>query len=303
MPNAPIILIVGPTATGKTGLSIQLAETLNAEIISADSQLVYKFLNIGTAKPTNEERQQILHHGIDLVEPTTQYSAGHYADALLPVFEHLVMKNKPVIITGGTGFYIQSLLQPQRLQKIPPNLELRQTLEAAAKNKPDDWLHKQLYHQDPVRAQQLHPKDQRRVIRALEIIQALGTPVPETPTEYFYPVTAIGLAYENKQNQWQNINTRLQSMLAAGFMDEAIAIYKQYGNCPALQTAHGYSNLIDVYEGRCTLADAIEATQVMIRQYSKRQMTWFRKVPNIQWYASDTTSQAKIVGTVLEQIQ
>lgn len=302
MTTPPIILITGPTATGKTALSIALAKELNAEIISADSQLVYKELNIGTAKPSTEEQAGIPHYGIDVVEPTVQYTAGNYADDISPVLQKLISENKPVIITGGTGFYIQALLQPDRLQKIPPNPEFRKTLEALASEKSEQWLYEQLQEKDPKRATQLHPKDTRRVIRALEIIEALGHAVPETPTDFIYPVHTIGLTYESKDTYQAMLNKRLDKMLSDGFMDEAVSVFNRYGQCPALETAYGYTELIDVYQGKCDLEIAKKAIQIMHRQYSKRQMTWFRKVPDIKWYAVDIVSKAEIVESILSEV-
>lgn len=290
---------MGPTATGKTAIGAQLAKLLNGEVISADSQLVYRQFDIGTAKPSKAEKLGVAHHMIDVAEPTEQYAAGRYAKEARPILERLIQDEKPIVIVGGTGFYIRSLLQPAHIPNVPPNPSYRRELADQAKDKSPEWLHQQLQKKDPHRASQIELNDTNRIIRALEIIEAIGGPIPETPRGFAYPVVNIGLHYEDRQQHVQIINSRLNEMLKQGFYEEAVELFQQYGDCPALNTAHGYRHLIQVHQGELSLDEAREAVGIMIRQYSKRQMTWLRSIENIHWYDVASQSKTDIVKDVL----
>jgi tRNA dimethylallyltransferase len=298
---APIIAIVGPTATGKTDVAAMLAERLNGDVLSCDSQLVYREFNIGVAKPTEAEKRGVTHHMIDVAEPTEQYSAGRFAQEARPLLDTLLDAGRPIIIAGGTGFYLRSLLQPDHVINVPPNPEFRETLlrDAATYSNNPTWFHDELHRKDPRRAAAIAPQDTKRIIRALEMIDALGGPIPETPTTFAYPVTCVGLTYHNRQQHADKISTRLDAMLEAGFYEEAVRLYEAYGPCPAIDTAHGYRHLIDVHLGKISLDTARNDISTMIRQYSKRQMTWFRAIPGITWFDVETFTPEDITQRIV----
>lgn len=299
-PRKPEILaVVGPTATGKTIIGAQLAKWLQSEVISVDSQLVYQELAIGVAKPTPAEMQGVPHHMIGVVPPTTVFSAGDYAQQARPILAGVLAQHKVPVLVGGTGFYFRSLLQPQHLPDVPPNPRIRAELQDRLQQAGPEALHHLLQEKDPVRAQQIHPHDRVRLIRALEIVALTGQPVPKTLWHSAYPMQAIGLTYRNRDIHLQKIRDRLHQMMAAGFLDEVSGLYQHYGFCFALQNAHGYPELVDVLEGKRTVEDALAQIEINIRQYSKRQMTWFRKLPDIHWFYVDEQTPAEIVSAVI----
>ncbi len=301
MPKQPpeVIVVAGPTATGKTRVGASIAKHLGSEVISADSQLVYQELSIGVAKPTAEEMHGVVHHMIDVVTPTEQFSAGQYADMARPILERLLSEGRSPVVVGGTGFYIRALLQPGHIPQVPVDEAYRAQLRDRLAEEGPEALYQELLVRDPQRASQLHPNDTVRVIRALEIIEATGKPVEASPVEPVYPTRAIGLRYADRERQWAQINRRLEAMMAEGFLEEARQVYGRYGFCEALHNAHGYPELIQVLEGQRTLEDAIGQIQINIRQYSKRQLTWFNRFPGIQWYCVDQMGLDEVVTDVV----
>lgn len=297
------IAIVGPTATGKTDLGVQLAQALSTEVISADSQLVYRGLDIGVAKPSMAERCGVPHHMIDVIDPTQQYSAGTYATEARPYLESLWASGKTPILVGGTGFYIKALLQPDHVPAVPTNEPLRAYYHDVVQTHGSAQLHAWLQDKDPIRAQALHPHDTPRLIRALEIIEATGQPVPPTPQTLDESVILIGLTYDDRPAHVHRIEERLNQMMAAGFLEETQQLYQHYGWCPGLTHAHGYPELIAVLEGQRPLDDALKQIAINIRQYSKRQMTWFRRWPQIHWITVDTVSKAEQLDQTLNFIK
>lgn len=279
-----VVAVVGPTATGKTALGVLLAQHLQSEVISADSRVIYQELNIGTAKPTLEEQAGIPHHMIDVAHPTEAYSAARYQEEATPILTNLLEQGKTPVVVGGTGFYIRALLQEQFIPPVPPDEALRQELQAMAEEHGSQYLYQQLQQLDPERAEALHPNDQFRIIRALEIIHHLGGPVPKTPTPKPFRVLWMGLHYGHRPTLWGRIDARIDAMLKAGWLEEVETLLNTYGpQAEALRITHGYPELVEVLQGKRTLADAVAQIQINIRQYSRRQMTWFRRNPEIHW--------------------
>ncbi len=289
-----VIAILGPTATGKTALSVEIAQWLGTEIISADSQLIYRELTIGTAKPSMKERGGIAHHMIDVAEPTEIYSAANYqtdASAILKTVQHA---GKIPVVTGGTGFYLKALLQADFIPSVPPNPVFREAMHRLAQQHGSAYLHNRLYALDPVRAEALHPNDTVRIIRALEIIDATGLPVPNAPVQKSLDVLWLGLMYEDRDLLRARIDERIEAMMQAGWLTEVESLVRQYGpQAHALHVAHGYPELMSVALGECTLPQALERVRLNIHQYSRRQMTWFRRNPDIHWLACDTLNSAE----------
>jgi len=289
------IAIIGPTATGKTRIGVEIAKKLGSDVISVDSQLVYQGLNIGVAKPTIEEMQGIRHHMIDVAPPTVTFSAGDYAEMARPLLKH------NSVLVGGTGFYLRALLQPDHLPPIQTDPRIRARLKEYLASNGPQMLYQNLQNSDPRRAAQLHPNDTTRVIRALEVIEHTGKPIPQTPTHLAFPVKLIGLTYRDRDLHRQIIRTRLRQMMADGFLEEVDALYQTHGFCAAMQKAHGYAELLDVLTGKRTLEDALLQVEINIRQYARRQMTWFRKIPDIHWFYVDETKPDTILLSIIDE--
>jgi tRNA dimethylallyltransferase len=296
-----VLAVIGPTATGKTLLGAKLAKTLHSEVISVDSQLIYEELAIGVARPTEAEMLGVPHHLIGVLPPIAEFSAGDYVTLARPILDRLLAEQKVPLLVGGTGFYLRALLQPAHLPKAPINPDLRSQFNQRVLDEGPQALYETLRGLDPQRAKELHPNDTARVMRALEIIDFTEKPIPITPTFSQYPLTIVGLTYADRERHLQVIADRLQKMIQAGFLAEVEALYSRYGNCQALQKAHGYPELVDVLEGKRSLESAMAQININIRQYSKRQMTWFRKVPGIQWYFVDEQSIDEVMTSVIHQ--
>lgn len=292
-PPPPVIAIVGPTATGKTALAMALSAQLKVpEVISADSRVIYRGLDIGTAKPSPEELAQCPHAMVDITPPTEAFTAAQYRTLATPVVENLLNSGHPAIVVGGTGFYLNALLYEETLPSVPPNPAFRAHLQAIIETKGLAILYHQLMEKDPLRASQLYPQDAARIIRALEIIETTGHPVPQisgkTPR---YPTIWLGLTYENRTLHRNIIANRVDAMLAAGWQEEVRELINQYGpNAHALTATHGYPELVSVVQGTKPLAEARLEVIHQVCQYARRQRTWFNANQNIFWYKVDSTS-------------
>jgi len=313
-PNAAnLYVIVGSTATGKTALSIALAKKINAAfVLSADSQQVYEGLSIGTAKPSIEEQAGVLHYGLDIVPPTQLFSTVQFQQYALPLLSEAFSQGQSVVVSGGTGFYLQGLLQPSQLPSVPPNPVFRTSLA------PVDslLLHAQLQEKDPARASQLEPQDKNRIIRALEIIHATNAPVPTVwqpslleqhlPPEHQPNIHWIGLQPEDKLAHWAKMEQRVAVMLQQGWLSEVETIVKHYGaTCPALQAAIGYPELLGVLEQKQSLEEAQVKININVRQYARRQRTWFKRNPHINWLSADclTTPTEQLMSLFIKKTQ
>ncbi|XVJ51339.1 MAG: tRNA (adenosine(37)-N6)-dimethylallyltransferase MiaA [Vampirovibrio sp.] len=296
MSSSPeIIIVTGATATGKTGLGIALAKTLRTDVISCDSQLVYQGLDIGTAKPSLDEQAGIPHYGMDLVAPDQVFSAAMYEEAVLPLVLERLHTQQTVVMVGGTGFYLRQLFEARPMVEVPPNLALRSSLEQevmAQKNSHPNLLHERLTQWDPVRASQLEPQDQRRIIRALEIIDATGQPVSQlkrpsvVESAWGRPprIRWLGLVEGDKQARYQKIESRIEAMLKAGWLTEVETLLQQFGSAAhALQVAHGYPEWVKVLEGQLSMEEAKSLIAIHVRQYARRQKVWFNRHRDMHW--------------------
>lgn len=283
-----VIAVIGPTATGKTALSVELAQWLDTEVVSADSQIVYRELNIGTAKPSESETMGVPHHMIDVSAPDQMFSAAAYQEQATGHLARIHQSGKIPVVAGGTGFYLRALLQSDFIPSVAPDEGFRETLGQLAESRGRSYLHDLLAQKDPVRAAALHPNDKVRVIRALEIIEATGKPVPNSPQEKTLDVLWLGLTYENRDILRARIDQRIDEMMAAGWLAEVETLVGVYGpDAHALGVAHGYPELVDVVLGKRSLSDALAQIRINIHQYSRRQMTWFRRNPEIHWATLD----------------
>jgi tRNA dimethylallyltransferase len=283
-----VVAVVGPTATGKTDLGVFIAKALGSEVVSADSQLIYWELTIGTAKPDATERQGIPHHMIDVAAPTEVFSAAQYQAQAQGHLERLWNQGKLPVVVGGTGFYLKSLLEAEFIPDVAPNPLFREEMNALAQTEGTPALHHLLSEQDPQRAADLHPNDKVRLIRALEIIHATGQPVPRRNQPKRLSVLWLGLTYADRTLLDIRIDSRIEAMLQAGWLAEVETLIARYSlDAHALGVAHGYPELVKVVLGETSLAEATEQIRINVRQYARRQMTWFRKNPTIQWLACD----------------
>jgi tRNA dimethylallyltransferase len=298
----PVIAIVGPTATGKTGLSVQLAKCLNKAILSADSRLVYQELAIGTAKPSLEEQQGVPHHLMDLVPPTESYSVARYCEEGSDLLQQFISQNAPPVVVGGTGFYLRGLLEGIYIPPVPPDPVWREKLLHDTLEVGSDSLHARLQNVDPQRANDLHPNDHARILRALEIVHVTGRPVPRPNEENHspdFPVLWVGLTFEDRDKHRTVIDQRIDAMLKQGWLEEVSDLLSRYpADAPGLKMAHGYPEWIQYLQGGLSYSEAYERIRLNIHQYARRQMTWFQKNPAIHWFDVGCQPIPQILTTV-----
>lgn len=275
-----VIAIVGPTASGKTKLAIDLAQNLNTEIISADSRLVYKGFDIGTAKPSKDEQALVPHHLIDVVEPEVDYSVAEFCDSAKKIITKLHNKNMVPIVVGGTGLYFRILLENYNLPRIEANYELRSKLEAMSV----DDLYNELQKLDPFSAEKIHKNNKVRVVRALEVSILLNKPFSQVKgiKSCEYDVDWIFPKIESREILYDRINKRVDQMIQDGLVDETKYLLAKHGRIKNLVNTIGYKEIISYLDKEIVLDEAIELLKQNTRRYAKRQLTWFRKNENLE---------------------
>lgn len=293
-----VIAIVGPTASGKTGSSIQLAKRLDTEIVAMDSMQIYRHMDIGTAKPTALEMEGIPHHMLDVVEPSDPYSVAQYQKAAMTCIGTIHEKGKIPVLVGGTGLYLRALSTDMHLGDTLGNDAIREKYEAFANEYGNKALHERLNAIDAKTAARLHENDVRRVVRALEIYEMTGIPLSERETSLpksSLDITVFGVSIE-RNTLIERINRRVDMMLEQGMVQEVEKLLHM-GVSPESQAMQGigYKEIIPYLKGDLPLESVIETVKIRTRQYAKRQMTWFRGTPGIRWEAPD-----KIVQSMLE---
>lgn len=291
-----VIALVGPSASGKTSISIELAKRLDGEIISADSRLIYKEFDIATAKPLEVERQGIKHHFIDIIEPTEDYSVADFSDNAKHVIEKIVDQGKVPIITGGTGLYFKVLLENVDLPRVAPNFDFRKQLE----EKTSEELYSMLLESDEKLAEKIHKNNRVKIIRALEVIEVLKIPMSEAQKkkEAQYDALWIGLTAKKRSYIYERINQRVDKMLEQGLLDEAKKLFEKYPNLNLLISTIGYKEFKDYFIGDISLNEAIENIKQNTRRYAKRQLSWFRSNQNINWFNIDEQSHEQILKEI-----
>lgn len=275
-----VIAVVGPTASGKTKLAIELAHKLNGEVVSADSRLVYKGFNIASAKPTIEEREGIPHHLIDIVEPEFNYSAGNYVEDAKRAIEDILSRNKTPIVAGGTGLYFRVLLEHYDLPKVETDFELRAELEKRSK---EDLL-EELEKVDKITYERVKDANLRRIIRAIELIKTLKNPLSEIQLEKEpeYDVEWIMPEIPSREWLYDRINRRVDIMVEMGIIDETKNLIAKHGRIGNIVDTIGYKEILTYLDGQATLEEALDKLKQHSRNYAKRQLTWFRKNPNLE---------------------
>ena len=301
-----IICIAGPTASGKTALAVELAKQVNGEVVSCDSMQIYRGMDIGTAKPTIEEMQSIPHHMLDVAEPAEDFSVSRYCELAGPIVDDIVARGKTAIIAGGTGLYMDALIRGNSFAPCP-STGMREKLEAQADSKGMEAMLTLLASVDPDSAARLHLADRKRILRALEVFYETGETITahNLKTQSLppkYEAIWFGLEDEDRQALYDRINNRVDKMLADGLIEEIKSLLAAGipEKCTAMQ-AIGYKEFIAYLNGQCTLADAAESVRQASRHYAKRQLTWFRRNPQIHWLRRKSGEKTEQILCVAQQ--
>lgn len=295
-PEAPLLFLVGPTASGKSELAVELAERLEAEVCSLDSMAVYRGMDVGTAKPSAEERTRVPHHLFDLVDPRERYDASRYKADAERVAAALMSGGKRALFVGGTAFYLKILVHGL-FQGPPPDLALRRAIEERAERLGAEALHTELQGRDPASAERLHPNDVRRVVRALEVLEQTGKPLSAWQTEWRgapsrpHRIVALGLDPDSLD---ERIRARTRAMLAAGWIEEVRAIQAQGGFGPTARQALGYGEILDVLEGRSEEGKLAALIALRTRQFARRQRTWLKHFAGLRWLAAEAPREERL---------
>ena len=279
------IFLAGPTASGKTNLAIALAKRLNAEVITVDSAQVYKGMDIGTAKPSPADRALVPHFLIDYCDPRHTLTLGTYQQQAQDLIAQYHTQGITPILVGGTGLYIKSITQGMRMPRVPPQPQLRSSLESLGQQHCYDLLHQV----DPQATDRIHPHDVVRTLRALEVFYATGKPMSEQQGETppTYPILQIGLTYSDRQFFQQRLSDRVQGMWKQGFVEEVKRLQQKYGKDLPLLTTLGYAEVSRFLAGEISETEAQDLTLRHTQQFAKRQRTWFRSVSNLKWLPID----------------
>ena len=286
--NKPkVIVICGPTASGKTALSIQLAQKINGEIISSDSMQIYKDMNIGTAKPDQQEMQGIKHYLLDFVEPNQRYSVADYKKDAENAIEDILQKGKVPIIVGGTGLYVDSLIYGIEYPNIEFDENYRKELERRVEKEGLEKLYEEARKIDPQAMEKISRNDQKRILRVLEIYNATGKTKTEQEIEsrknevkYDYRVFAINM---DREKLYDRINKRVDIMIQKGLIEEVENLLKKYNEFPTAMQGLGYKEVVEYIQGKVLKEDMIENIKRESRRYAKRQITWFKKNKQTIW--------------------
>src|SRR6056297_1367447 len=300
-----VVAILGPTAAGKTELSLKIAKEFDAEIISADSMQIYQEMNIGTAKVSKEVQKKIKHHQIDIIKPNQDYSVADYQVDVDPIIKDIFQRDKLPLLVGGTGLNIKAVLEGFSLPDMDPDKKLREKLRKEAKEKGNEYVHHKLKEIDPKLANKLHPNDLRRVIRGIEIYKLTG----HTKTYYKkkqeeapprYEAIKIGLT-RNRQELYDRINKRVEMMVENGLLKEAKEIFNKYDldKKSTARQAIGYKELFKHFKGEYDLDEAVRRIKRNTRHYAKRQLSFFKRDIEIIWYNLSEIKKEKLFKKVL----
>ena len=290
-----LICITGPTASGKTALSIALAQKLNTEIISSDSMQIYRGKDIGTAKPTRVEQKGVPHHMIDIVDPSEPFSVARYTALADACAQTLLAAGKIPIVVGGTGLYLDALIEGNAFTGDETDHSIRQKYEKMADEQGSLAVHACLAAVDPQAAERLHPNNRKRVIRALEVFEQTGMTLDAWNMKNKraapkYDAVKIGLCPTERETLYQRINQRVDQMMENGLLAEAQRLLESGQLTGTAAQAIGYKELVDFLEGKCSLEDCVETLKCRTRNYAKRQLTWLRRDPTVHWITYDTHS-------------
>ena len=295
MKKQKVIVICGPTASGKTALSIELAKKINGEIVSCDSMQIYKEMDIGTAKPTKEEMQEIPHYMINTIFPNERYSVADYKKDAKKAIREIIKKGKVPIIVGGTGLYVDSLIYEIEYPDIKFDEKYRQELEEQVRKDGLEKLYNKAKKIDPEAMLKISSNDKKRILRVLEIYKATGKTKTEQERksrekepEFDYLVYGLNMP---REKLYERINLRVDIMIKQGLIKEVEKIYKKYNEFPTAMQGLGYKEVVEYLEGHLTKEEMIDKIKQETRRYAKRQMTWFRKNKQTIWLDTENTKQ------------
>ncbi len=302
-----VIVIAGPTASGKTGLSVEVARQLHTEIVSADSMQIYQGMDVGTAKVTTNEMCGIPHHMLDIVSPMENYNVSRYVEDAKPIVDDILSRGKIPVIAGGTGLYINSLVYGYDLAPIPSDDAVREEITQLYEEKGGEFLLEELRKIDPKTAERLHPNNARRLIRALEVYRISGTTISDQEERTKnapkpYDVKFFVLDTE-RDKLYERINRRVDMMLENGLVEEVKTLLGQ--GIPKTNTsmqAIGYKEIVEYLDGYLTLDEAVEKLKMESRRYAKRQLTWFRRNEGAHWLEASLPRE-ELVANILETIE
>jgi len=300
---APAILVVlGPTASGKSAVALQVAQRMGGEILSVDSMQVYRGMDVGTAKPSRDEQARVRHHLIDVVEPTEDFTVARFVDRASAVIDDARRRNVPLVATGGTPLYYKSLFEGL-FEGPSADASIRSQLN----EQPLEQLHARLAQVDPSAAARIHANDRKRLVRALEVFELTGRPISSLQTEWLaeaghrYDAKWFGLMWDKEELNGR-INARVRQMLEAGWLGETRALLDRFGSLSKTAAeATGYAELIDHLRGESSLDDAVEQIKIATRQLARRQMKWFRRFTDVQWLPGNQPVDA-LVDQVLASV-
>ena len=294
-----LIVIAGPTASGKTALAVELARRLDTEIISGDSMLVYKGLDIGTAKPGKKEMGGIRHHLIDILDAGAGFNVTDFINLAKPVITLLNQQGRIPILAGGTGLYIKSLVEGYQFNETSGDPEYRESLQRLAEEKGREYVFDMLRKVNPDAAERLHINNFRRIIRALEVYHLGGEQISEEKaSELAYDVFAIGLGWE-RSVLYERINRRVEIMIEQGLYNEVEGLLKNgiSDSCQSMKGI-GYKELLPAVRGEISLDKAADHIKQNTRHFAKRQLTWYRKMPYIRWYDAQAEADEKLADKI-----
>lgn len=288
-----ILVVSGPTASGKTALAVELALAHNGEVVSADSMQIYRRMDIGTAKPTRAEMRGVPHHMLDVADPEEDFSVARYVELAARCVDDILARGRLPIVAGGTGLYIDSLLSGRTFARFDPDSPLRRKLEGELARRGGAALLEELARVDPDTAARLHPNDSKRIVRALEVYRSTGTTLTahnamtrSLPPRY--DALTLTLAFQRREDMWDRIDRRVDRMMVDGLVEEVRALLDSGvpDRCTAMQ-AIGYKEMAAALRGDGDTARAAEEIKLRSRQYAKRQLTWFRRNPDARWLLWD----------------
>lgn len=303
----PLVVIIGPTAAGKTDVAIELAKMVRGEVISADSMLVYRGMDIGTAKPTLEEMQGIPHHMIDLVDPNEEFSVAMYQQGAENLIDDITSRGNLPFLVGGTGLYVRAVIDHYDFTPAPRDEQLRERLKQEAEELGAEEMHRKLAEVDQQSAARLHPNDTRRVIRALEVYYQTGKPISEYQYTHKnnnpkYQLMMFGLNMD-RQLLYNRINQRVDIMLEKGLVSEVKQLMERYGSLGTAMQGLGYKEIVAYLNGECSLEEAAEILKRDTRRFAKRQLTWFRADNRIKWLnLEDFSDKKQVASEIAKQI-
>ncbi|NLI13746.1 MAG: tRNA (adenosine(37)-N6)-dimethylallyltransferase MiaA [Peptococcaceae bacterium] len=298
--NLPLVVITGPTATGKSDIGVKAAAIVGGEIISADSMLVYRGMDIGTAKPSAEQMGGITHHLIDIVEPDEEYNVSLFQQQARSIIKDIISRNKIPFMVGGTGLYIRSVIDDYDFSDTGGDESYRKALQNVVVERGPESLYKQLSEIDPLTAKKLHPRDVRRIIRALEVHKHTGRPISsyhtlDRPGQPLYNLLMFGLTME-REALYKRIEQRVDLMLAAGLVEEVARLLRM-GFSTELSSMRGlgYKEIAAYLTGAMSLDQAVDVLKRNTRRFAKRQLTWFRRDNRIRWLSVDQPGSQEFI--------